>query len=319
MGIVTKHYSDKNEPKSMGITGATVGQIAKITAVDSDGKPTAWSPVDMPEQVQVNWNQNDSTAADYIKNRPGAYKVEKEIKVTVPPGDTSSVILESFPSFKPGETINFAVNSVKYSVEAVELFPDDPGVAVISDAKGGWGIICLYGDDGSVIAHSKTEAINIAYTSIINVVIPSEFLPSNIVYSSKGNISTSLLPTDLSVFGGPLVGGTETYSTLNNPYPNKVQMRDLTSDKFNQMLNDSIYVPNIIILGGGEVATVYANILESCIYVEWFEATVYGIDGHSIGGAKVSAYQAKIHEDAENKGSIVSECAIIKIADNRLA
>ena len=48
MGIVTKHYSDKNEPKSMDITGATVGQIAKITAVDDMGKPTAWAPVDMP-------------------------------------------------------------------------------------------------------------------------------------------------------------------------------------------------------------------------------------------------------------------------------
>nr|DAM77264.1 MAG TPA: collagen triple helix repeat protein [Bacteriophage sp.] len=32
---------------SLGITGATVGQIAKITAVDTDGKPTAWEPVDM--------------------------------------------------------------------------------------------------------------------------------------------------------------------------------------------------------------------------------------------------------------------------------
>ena len=32
----------------MDITGATVGQIAKITAVDDTGKPTAWSPVDMP-------------------------------------------------------------------------------------------------------------------------------------------------------------------------------------------------------------------------------------------------------------------------------
>lgn len=48
MGIVTKHYSDKNEPKSMGITGAKVGQIAKITAVDASGVPTAWAPVDMP-------------------------------------------------------------------------------------------------------------------------------------------------------------------------------------------------------------------------------------------------------------------------------
>lgn len=33
---------------SLGVTGATVGQIAKITAVDASGKPTAWAPVDMP-------------------------------------------------------------------------------------------------------------------------------------------------------------------------------------------------------------------------------------------------------------------------------
>ena len=32
----------------MDITGATVGQIAKITAVDESGVPTAWSPVNMP-------------------------------------------------------------------------------------------------------------------------------------------------------------------------------------------------------------------------------------------------------------------------------
>lgn len=32
----------------MDITGATVGQIAKITAVDASGAPTAWGPADMP-------------------------------------------------------------------------------------------------------------------------------------------------------------------------------------------------------------------------------------------------------------------------------
>lgn len=36
-----------DEPVSLGITGAQVGQIAKITAVDTQGKPTAWEPVDM--------------------------------------------------------------------------------------------------------------------------------------------------------------------------------------------------------------------------------------------------------------------------------
>ena len=49
---------DKGEPGAAGapgkdgagmdITGATAGQIAKITAVDASGVPTAWSPADMP-------------------------------------------------------------------------------------------------------------------------------------------------------------------------------------------------------------------------------------------------------------------------------
>lgn len=37
---------------SLGIAGATVGQIAKITAVDAQGKPTKWEPVDMAGEEQ---------------------------------------------------------------------------------------------------------------------------------------------------------------------------------------------------------------------------------------------------------------------------
>lgn len=33
---------------SLGITGASVGQIIKVKAVDTDGKPTSWTAVDMP-------------------------------------------------------------------------------------------------------------------------------------------------------------------------------------------------------------------------------------------------------------------------------
>lgn len=45
----TKGYVDKSlgsSDLSLDITGAQVGQIAKITAVDTDGKPTAWEAVD---------------------------------------------------------------------------------------------------------------------------------------------------------------------------------------------------------------------------------------------------------------------------------
>ena len=40
--------ADGKDGAGMDITGATVGQIAKITAVDDTGKPTAWEAVDMP-------------------------------------------------------------------------------------------------------------------------------------------------------------------------------------------------------------------------------------------------------------------------------
>lgn len=33
---------------SLGLTSATVGQIAKITEVDAEGKPTKWEPIDLP-------------------------------------------------------------------------------------------------------------------------------------------------------------------------------------------------------------------------------------------------------------------------------
>ena len=50
MQIATKKYVDDHAGggTDMGITGATVGQIAKITAVDASGTPTAWEPTDMP-------------------------------------------------------------------------------------------------------------------------------------------------------------------------------------------------------------------------------------------------------------------------------
>lgn len=49
--VVNSAWSAEEMPTSgtdMGITGATVGQIAKIAAVDESGVPTAWSPADMP-------------------------------------------------------------------------------------------------------------------------------------------------------------------------------------------------------------------------------------------------------------------------------
>lgn len=51
-------------------TFAAVGQTVVVKTVDENGKPTEWKAVDIPEQVQTDWNQTDEAASDYIKNKP---------------------------------------------------------------------------------------------------------------------------------------------------------------------------------------------------------------------------------------------------------
>ena len=69
MHIATKQYVDiaKTEAQQLGLTTATPGKTIKVKTVQ-DGKPTEWEAVDMPSQPD--WNQNDNTKPDYIKNRP---------------------------------------------------------------------------------------------------------------------------------------------------------------------------------------------------------------------------------------------------------
>ena len=50
-GVVVKIDPKYLPDNPLNITSATVGQIAKITAVDDTGKPTAWESVDMPSDV----------------------------------------------------------------------------------------------------------------------------------------------------------------------------------------------------------------------------------------------------------------------------
>lgn len=46
---------EKGDP-GIDVTGAQVGQIAKISAVDTDGKPIKWEPVDMPSGGELRWH-----------------------------------------------------------------------------------------------------------------------------------------------------------------------------------------------------------------------------------------------------------------------
>lgn len=77
---------DKGDPGatdlSLGITGAQIGQIAKITAVDETGKPTAWEPADMAggglTDAQIAALDGLFKIASYQQDSSAAYEAFKQ-------------------------------------------------------------------------------------------------------------------------------------------------------------------------------------------------------------------------------------------------
>lgn len=103
---------------SLGMTGATVGQIAKITAVDDSGKPTEWEAVDMASgggkmrwqkinsltlaeqtnEIIINKDTNGTPVADY---NAVAMKVEYDV-----PADSTQESNNGSPWIYPGAQLS---------------------------------------------------------------------------------------------------------------------------------------------------------------------------------------------------------------------
>ena len=96
-------------------TTAEVGQTVVVKAVDENGKPTEWEPATLPEQVQADWNQNDSTAADYVKNRTH-YEESVYVDYVL---SMKGIAIAGFSMPEVGETITVKINGVE-SVETVK-------------------------------------------------------------------------------------------------------------------------------------------------------------------------------------------------------
>ena len=189
----------------MDITGATVGQIAKITAVDDSGKPTAWEPVDMPSgdggggSVQSDWNQNDETAADYVKNRPfyTGDPVETVLfeESTVTFEDHGGIYfgqLESTFSATVGETYKVSWDGTTYECACVEYsgttaignlsiigLGSDTGEPFIMAVNNGIAL-AIYTADTSA---SHTLSISGAVAQVVK--IDEKYLPGNLATKSE--------------------------------------------------------------------------------------------------------------------------------------
>ena len=113
----------------------TVGQTIRVSAVDENGQPTEWEAVDIPEQVQADWNQNDSTSADYVKNRTHYYSV-KEIATFSPVNSTEQVLLVPYSDIP--ELVCVDINGQRFEglSRGFSGYIGDQGVSGWDEGKG---------------------------------------------------------------------------------------------------------------------------------------------------------------------------------------
>ena len=57
---------------------------------------------------------------------------------------------------------------------------------------------------------------------------------------------------------------------------------------------------------------------EGTIKVSWSDSSLYSSSGKPVASARLVVYEAKIHEDTGNPGTIISECAAVSLADKEL-
>ena len=132
----------------MNVTGATVGQIAKISAVDDNGVPTEWEPVDMPSGGETwefigEWTCPENTQTFLVdKDKGGNPFSLKEIAIiTYSPaftGDTTATnrglgvypntgwgnyqfITSAAPTAKNNDTARYELHYIKLYGDSMRL------------------------------------------------------------------------------------------------------------------------------------------------------------------------------------------------------
>lgn len=285
--------------------------------------------------VQSDWNQKDETQPDYIKNRPfyAGDSVETVFveESTVSFAHDGSIYFAQFPSaFEAivGETykvywdgaayectcVNFINTPVIGNLSIIGADPDT-GEPFAMNVNNGEGIEIVTTDTSA----SHTFSISRFVQEVVK--IDKKYLPSTIPFMEDGKIPEKYVqerfPNADDIFGDKLVISVKD-STLANPYPNKTILRNLTVEAFNAMFNNQKSVPRQVMVDNNlaQVSFIYDE--PRSIYVRWSDCMVYATSSNLVAGARVYAYNAKIHEDTDNPGTMVSECAAIRVASKEL-
>ena len=163
--------------------GGTVGQLLGKTE-----SGTAW--IDPPQSgVQPDWNQNDATQPDYVKNRP-FYEAAQIVTVE----NVSDAPIEGFPIFSVGDTVTVIVDGVEHSLVAY----DDDGFTAIGDTSVsfdngegqlGWQ---FYVDKGVVLFYA-TAAHTVSYFIEEVVKVDEKYLPDTVATKSDVEATQEVL------------------------------------------------------------------------------------------------------------------------------
>ena len=188
--------SDTGEPFVMGIMNGKKIQI--FTANTSTSHTFSISRIVVPVVIdkkyliRPDWNQNDETAADYVKNRP-FYSETGNVTIENAVG---RVLLKRFPVFTIGDTVTVNVDSVEHSLVAYndEGFPTiGDTLTNIQNGEGqlGWQI---YVDDSKTVYFYATEVHTVSYLGIDYYhKIDPKYLPESFKPEGKSYLTFSSL------------------------------------------------------------------------------------------------------------------------------
>ena len=281
-------------------------------------------------RVQADWNQNDSAAADYVKNRTHYTEMDTALEYGVLSGfeDGGSGMYQYLLPYAldiyEGLKVEVTWDNQVYQLTATQpfdgfIFFGNNALLGGEDSGEPFGFAIQKLNGITVIVSTGTETSHeVGIVAESPVRIKPYFLPSNIAYLQYGLIPLNLvIPSDSDIFGGAIaVGGME--STLSNPYKNKHTLSKLTLETFNAMLDGTVYLPGSVLIDGKNIASVSVHKDNGYIGVSWSNYDTYAISGHPLAGAHIEVYDARIHEDVGNPGTIVSEYAFIVVADKKL-
>lgn len=124
MGIETKYYTNANEPKSLGLASAAVGQIPKIKAVDSNGVPTEWESAELPSGGMGSMKKLTFTGA-----ATGEYDGTADVSVDIP----SDVYV--VPTFEIESTFDADFDELVNAIKSnkILVLPEDRNTIIIFD------------------------------------------------------------------------------------------------------------------------------------------------------------------------------------------